>query len=931
MANLTQILMYLQTIPESFEEIELHKLKEFREFLDKIQFSEEDDLESLLMESYRCHRSLESKIPEAPKGEPKQVEIEKKKIEKTVERITLVKTEVKIIARILLEKYFSQSKNSNAYKKLQALNFAFRAHEADFNTLFKVKYDNGQTKEVSCLQILDNWPAINPKINNAKFVTYPQKKGKNRPKDNNLEKNLAKYKISENLEPLPDSKESKTPIQETFQTWNSSDSKNLQIHSHFRIRGDGNCLIYASILSMLTQAAIENKTHVIKNFIDAFPGIQTVSKKIKILDANEEYLSKAGFSEHAETEKNVKEFGDSVFYEVLSTFLQKVENHSNDSLSYLYSHFKQDQVFYYVISLYIRFKIYEEIKNNPEFKYDGEHTYRDTAFYNCMDLQEAAKDLESAIDHYLDNMICVNKSYCDALSLFALNFIFPGVRILSLGVAPFNNRLNLVIPEELLPSKDLMHWNNKPIPEKDWLVSYVVFDGKQHYDFLIDTHTYERGKTYLDYGNKNKHLAEIEQKKNILEQNKKNIQEIKQEFLIEIQSLDSNHNKKQRLSEIYIKTIDKLSALDSNNDEEIKKLISDSKGALLEEVNAESKHIDLINVRKQLLEVQTGIANLDNVADFKEYSNLHKKYNNILKKAKSFKSDATVAILWKKNTAELKSINLIKLEKFLEEEKQVANLIGEINSLKLIFNESENISSDYNNVYSQIRELEKSFNQVKNTQQKNELDKEILDFKTNLNEKFSTFIQKDENSIHYSSPLIRTLTKNLLELPKANQAEIKSNLDQWITKKFNQEAFDKIEGQINNLKEKIGDVDKHSNFKAFKCANQLLIRLELAEEDLKIDLNEAALDLKKQNDAKKKFNKTAETAITKAMPILKKDLNWGPYLLNLLKFFGNILSRTLTAGQYGLFTYKESDSSIAVKEAKKELPIDLENKNHPSM
>ncbi|WP_173237650.1 hypothetical protein [Legionella antarctica] len=130
-------------------------------------------------------------------------------------------------------------------------------------------------------------------------------------------------------------------------------------------------------------------------------------------------------------------------------------------------------------------------------------------------------------------------------------------------------------------------------------------------------------------------------------------------------------------------------------------------------------------------------------------------------------------------------------------------------------------------------------------------------------------------------------------------------------------TIETIDNVLQQLKSKIGEVDRHQFSESKDIALNLLDNLNNARNQYAATLQSGKVDI---NTIRNTFNEACERAIIDAKPILERDLAWGDYLVNLLKTLANAVIWTVTLGNVNSFFIKVKPASL---EAVEDLEQDL--------
>ncbi|MCL9683750.1 hypothetical protein [Legionella maioricensis] len=127
-----------------------------------------------------------------------------------------------------------------------------------------------------------------------------------------------------------------------------------------------------------------------------------------------------------------------------------------------------------------------------------------------------------------------------------------------------------------------------------------------------------------------------------------------------------------------------------------------------------------------------------------------------------------------------------------------------------------------------------------------------------------------------------------------------------------------IDEALNHLRSKIGTIEQHNFSEAKDAAVTLLNNLTLARNGYEQAIKKpGAVDVVV---ARQNFNEYCERAIIDAKEVLIRDLDWGNYLINLLKTLANAVIWTVSLGNVNSFFTKEKPASLeAVEEVEQDL------------
>ncbi|WED44422.1 hypothetical protein [Legionella cardiaca] len=131
---------------------------------------------------------------------------------------------------------------------------------------------------------------------------------------------------------------------------------------------------------------------------------------------------------------------------------------------------------------------------------------------------------------------------------------------------------------------------------------------------------------------------------------------------------------------------------------------------------------------------------------------------------------------------------------------------------------------------------------------------------------------------------------------------------------FIESTKSRIDNALATLTSKIGKIDQHYSLDATIKARALLLKLQAAKIKYYEALRKSTPGIDVAN-AGKEFRRACEKAITEAKSELEKDLDWGPYLQNLLKALVNAVTRS------SFFTLKKSVSNENIEQAEQTLVL----------
>ncbi|MBL7480714.1 U-box domain-containing protein [Legionella bononiensis] len=159
--------------------------------------------------------------------------------------------------------------------------------------------------------------------------------------------------------------------------------------------------------------------------------------------------------------------------------------------------------------------------------------------------------------------------------------------------------------------------------------------------------------------------------------------------------------------------------------------------------------------------------------------------------------------------------------------------------------------------------------------------------------------------------------------------EIKSKLDSQLKTYLENESYlafvqiklNKIDAIHTELGKKIGTVNQHHFPEASDAAKALLKDIADAKKNYADKVLVIPAPSKENQElAGSEFYKACEEAINKAKPVLARDLNWGDYLVDLLKAIANTVVWAATLGNVNtFFPYKKPESMDVVEKAEQDL------------
>ncbi|CEG56056.1 membrane-targeted effector domain-containing toxin [Legionella fallonii] len=125
-------------------------------------------------------------------------------------------------------------------------------------------------------------------------------------------------------------------------------------------------------------------------------------------------------------------------------------------------------------------------------------------------------------------------------------------------------------------------------------------------------------------------------------------------------------------------------------------------------------------------------------------------------------------------------------------------------------------------------------------------------------------------------------------------------------------ANDRLGKILNNLRERIGEIDQHHLAEAYDKSIELLEALEDAKSEYLQSLGDISVSSSVANRA---FETRCTTLINRAKTVLERDLGWGDYLTNLLKSIANAIIRVASFGlSNSFFSLVRSESVVAAEE-----------------
>lgn len=144
-----------------------------------------------------------------------------------------------------------------------------------------------------------------------------------------------------------------------------------------------------------------------------------------------------------------------------------------------------------------------------------------------------------------------------------------------------------------------------------------------------------------------------------------------------------------------------------------------------------------------------------------------------------------------------------------------------------------------------------------------------------------------------------------------------SPLSQQLIKRIekSKELSQPIQKILRDLEYRIGRFYQHHSQEAVHTANELLLELKEINNLYIQKLSHEDVDIEK---AGKEFISACRIAVNKAETVLKNDLGWGDYLINLMKDLANAIIAPVSTGP-NFFTLKKSLSMSNIEQAENDL------------